>query len=82
MCDLKKSLCSMLMACCLIGGLATAFAPTPLLAQSVSGEITGSVTDPTVQSEFQAYLDQVAKVEERVAACDESDRRASSDRSC
>jgi hypothetical protein len=47
MCDLKKSLCSMLMACCLIGGLATAFAPTPLLAQSVSGEITGSVTDPT-----------------------------------
>jgi hypothetical protein len=37
----------MLMACCLIGGLATAFAPTPLLAQSVSGEITGSVTDPT-----------------------------------
>ena len=35
----------MLMACCLIGGLATAFAPTPILAQAVSGEITGTITD-------------------------------------
>src|ERR1700733_14062937 len=32
MCDLKKSLCSTLMACCLIGGLAPAFPPTPLLS--------------------------------------------------
>jgi Carboxypeptidase regulatory-like domain len=45
--ELKRIFCSMLLGISLAGGLTTVLAPTPAQAQTVSGEITGSVTDPT-----------------------------------
>ena len=47
MLDVRKSLCSLLLTASIVTGLAVTLCPTTTYAQAVSGEITGSVIDPT-----------------------------------